>query len=403
MKILQINATCGIGSTGRIVIDIGDVLKQKGFKNYIAYGYYTSELNNALKLKWGRKKYSLYVELLKTRLSGRHGFTSKYATIKLINWIEEVTPDVIHLHNLTGGYLNVEILFDYLKKANIPIVWTLHDCWSFTGHCTHFSIHKCEKWQTMCYKCPEKNGFPKRWFFDRSKEQWKKKREIFTSLPNMTLVTPSNWLEGLVKLSYLKKYPTIVINNGIDLETFKHTNNSIREHYGLEEKKIVLAVASTWGERKGYRYVLDVANKLDDSYKVIIVGINEKNKKLLPRNIIGVTRTNNIKELVELYSAADVFINTTLEDNFPTTNLESLACGTPVITFNTGGSIESVDETTGMIVKQGDVGALTAAIEKVIMNKKINCSSCRQKAVKLYNKYDRYEDYYTLYCNISAK
>lgn len=397
MKVLQVNITCGIGSTGRIAVDIGEVLNKNNDENFIAYGYYNSKLPNTMKLKLGDTKYSCYVELLKTRLTGAHGFTSKLATRKLIKWIKEINPDLIHLHNLHSGYLHLGVLFEYLKNAGIPIVWTLHDCWSFTGHCTHFSIHKCEKWKNACYKCPDKTGYPKRWFFDRSKKQWEKKKELFTNVPNMILVTPSYWLADLVKMSYLKDYPVKTINNGIDMNVFKPIKNNIRERYGLMGKRIVLAVANTWSERKGYRYVLEIADKLNGNYQVIIVGLNKKQKETLPKNIIGITKTNNVTELVEFYSAADVFINPTLEDNFPTTNLESLACGTPVITFNTGGSIECVSEHTGMIVKQGDVNALIISIYDVVENKNIDSNLCRNRALELYDKYDRYQDYYNLY------
>lgn len=403
MKILQINATSNIGSTGRIAKEVGDVIRKNGDKSYIGYGYYLSDDKNSFKIKSGNSKYSLYYELIRTRITGYHGFAGAKRTRKFIRWIEEVKPDIIHLHNLTGGYIHVGVLFDYLKKSDTPVVWTLHDCWSFTGHCTHFTMYGCEKWKTGCYECPDKDGFPKRWFFDRSKEQWEWKKELFSGLSNVHIITPSMWLSNLVEESYLGLYPRSVIYNGIDLEVFKPIDSDVKSRLSITGKKMVLAVASSWSERKGFNYILQIGNKLRDDHKLVVVGLNNRQMEMLPDNIIGIMRTNDVKELAELYSASDVFINPTLEEVLGLTNLESQACGTPVVTFNTGGSVECISEETGLIVEKKDVDGMLKAIYSLTSIDKKPSDKCVSRVQELFGANDRYNDYYKLYRDILKK
>ena len=394
MKILQINSVCGVGSTGRIVTDIADILRKNGHESYIAYGYGESKEPNSY-----RMQSNLYLKcnILKTRLFGKHGFYNKRATKGLIEWITQVDPDIIHLHNIHGHYLNIDMLFRFLKGKQKPVFWTLHDCWSFTGHCAHFDYVGCERWKTECYACPQKRAYPDSWLFDRSKESYKDKKRLFMDIDNMMLIAPSEWLANFVKQSFLKEYPVRIINNGIDLTVFKPRNSNIRNEYHLENKIIVLGVASEWGVRKGLGYFMQLGKRLGNDYQVILVGLTERQKQALPSNIIGVTRTNNVEELATLYSTADVFVNPTLEDNFPTTNLEAIACGTPVITFNTGGSVESVDELTGRVVEAGNIEQLIDAIKVLARNgKEIYRVPCTQRA-KNYDKHARYMEYIELY------
>ena len=339
MKVLQINSVCGVGSTGRIATDLYKALEEKGHECVIAYGRGTAP-EGIKTIKIGTN-FDNYMHVAKTRVFDKHGFGSTKATKEFIKKVEELNPDVIHLHNIHGYYINIEILFDYLKRANKKVIWTLHDCWAFTGHCAYFDYVGCNKWKEGCKECPQKKEYPNSLLMDSSEWSFNKKKDIFTGVADLTIVTPSKWLAGLVKQSYLSEYKVEVINNGIDLDIFKPTKSDFRERYGLENKFIILGVANVWDRRKGLQYLIDLAEKIDDNYKVIIVGVSEKQKKSLPKNIIGITRTNNIRELVEIYSAADVFVNPTLEDNFPTTNLEAIACGTDIITFDTGGSSES--------------------------------------------------------------
>lgn len=360
MKVLQINSVCGQGSTGRIATDLANVLNSHGHSCLIAYGRYEAPATvNAVKLA---SNASVTAHGIRARLTDKHGLYSKGATKKLIKTIQNYDPDIILLHNIHGYYLNYELLFKYLAKINKPVLWTLHDCWAFTGHCAYFDYVGCPKWKTGCYSCPQKKAYPKSILLDNSKSNYKRKERAFTSLKNLTLITPSKWLAGLVSQSYLGGYEVKVIPNGIDLNIFKPTESDIRAKYKLKNKFVVLGVASVWDERKGLKDFVKLSTLLEDDYKIVLVGLTEQQIKEMPPSIIALERTNSAKELAQLYSAADVFVNPTYEDNFPTTNLEALACGTPVITYKTGGSPESIDNTCGAVVKKGDINALVHAL-----------------------------------------
>lgn len=395
MKILQINSVCGVGSTGRIATDLYKVLEEQGHECVIAYGRGTAP-EGIKSIKIGTDLDN-YMHVAKTRIFDKHGFGSTSATKEFIKKVEEYNPDVIHLHNIHGYYINIEVLFEYLSKADKPVVWTLHDCWSFTGHCAYFDYVGCSKWKGECNNCEQKSAYPTSSILDNSKLNYEKKKELFTSVKDITIVTPSKWLAELVEASFLSKYPVKVINNGIDLNIFKPTESNFREVHGLKDETIVLGVASVWDRRKGLDYLVELSKKLDDTYKVIIVGVTDKQKKDLPKNVLGITKTNNVDELVEIYSVADIFINPTLEDNFPTTNLESLACGTPVITFNTGGSIESIDKSCGEVIDKNEGHKL---LEKINEFENINYSKNSILRAKLYNKNDKWNKYLDIYSEL---
>ena len=344
MKILMINSVCGIRSTGRICTDIADELTKQGHQVKIAYGRETvPEKYQKYAVRIG-SDLSVKVDALTTRIFDNAGFNSKAATKKFLEWVKEFNPDVIHLHNIHGYYINLPMLFEYLSKANKKVIWTLHDCWSFTGHCAYFTYAKCKKWRKGCHKCPQKKDYPSSILCDRSEHNWKQKRKMFTSVKNMTIVTPSKWLAELVKQSYLKEYPVVVINNGIDTTVFKPTPSDFRKKYGLEGKKIILGVASVWDRRKGLKDFVKLSEMIDESYAIVLVGLSVEQIKQMPKRIICISRTNSQQELAEIYTAADVLFNPTYEDNYPTVNLEAQACGTPVVTYSTGGSPESVPE-----------------------------------------------------------
>jgi glycosyltransferase involved in cell wall biosynthesis len=394
VRVLQINSVCGIGSTGRIATDIHAILKEEGHESYIAFGR-GDPINCDSALRIGNK-FDNFAHVIKTRIFDQHGFGSKRATKEFIEKVKELDPDVIHLHNIHGYYINVEILFNYLKEANKPVIWTLHDCWAFTGHCSYFDFVGCECWKLEgTHKCIQKKNYPSSLLLNNSRRNFERKRKAFTGVKNLTILTPSNWLAGLVKQSFLGEYPVKVINNGIDLDIFKPTKSNFRKKNNLEDKFIILGVANVWVRRKGYEYFLELSKRLEQDEVIVMVGLTERQKNKLPANIIGITRTNNIKELVEIYSAADVFVNPTLEDNFPTTNLEALACGTPVVTFKTGGSIESIDGNCGIVVEKGNLAELLRAIKKIKLGNLSN-EKCVGRA-KRYNKKDRYLDYICLY------
>ncbi len=370
MKVLQINSVCGIRSTGKICTDIADILSNSGNDCKIAYGRetvpkhyekYAVRIGNDIDVK---------CHALTSRFFDNTGHGSKKVTKEFLKWIDEYNPDVVHLHNIHGYYINFQQLFDYLKKKHKAVVWTLHDCWAFTGHCSHFELIGCKKWEKGgCFDCPQKHRYPKSVLFDRSKKNFIEKKHLFTGLENLTIVTPSKWLLDMVKRSFLKEYPVKMIHNGIDLSVFKPTVGNFRERYGLQNKTIFLGVASVWGKSKGFYDFQKLNEMKKDNEAVVMVGLTQSQIDSLPEGIIGIQRTNSVKELVEIYTAANVFLNTTYEDTYPTVNLEAQACGTPVVTYKTGGSIESVPKE--YIVPQGDVAALLSKAREAALNPEI--------------------------------
>lgn len=362
MKVLQVNLVCGRGSTGRIAVDIANSLPDSD-ECFIAYGFQDTDYSKSIKLLKGGN-FQLYKALMITRITGVSGFRNKASTHKLIEWIENEKPDIIHLHNIHGDYLHVIELFSYLETTQLPIVWTLHDCWAFTGRCAYFDYAKCEKWKTGCGKCKNKKAYPISYFFDFSRLQWKRKREAFTKCDNLTIVTPSRWLANLTRESFLNQYPVRVINNGIDIDKFRYKDDCVilREKYSIGDRFVVLGVANAWTHRKGLHFFVELSRCLDENYQIVLIGLNDTQKKQIPHNIITISRTNSVDELASWYSVADVFVNPTLEDNYPTTNLESQACGTPVITFMTGGSPESI--VYGEVLSEKTTRALQGAIPK---------------------------------------
>lgn len=396
MKVLQINSVCGIGSTGRIATDIHNLLIEQGHESYIAYGRNVPiKCDNPLKIG---SQIDNYMHVALTRIFDNHGFGSKKATEEFVREIIALDPDVIHLHNIHGYYINIEVLFNYLKQANKPVIWTLHDCWAFTGHCSYFDYVCCDKWKSECYSCPQKSAYPASMFIDNSKKNFLKKKNIFSGVKNLTIVTPSIWLAELVNKSFLNEYKVRVINNGIDLNIFKPTESEFRQKYKINDKYVILGVASIWDKRKGLEYFFELSSLLKTDEVIVLVGLSEAQKKKMPENIIGITKTNNVHELAEIYTVADVFVNPTLEDNFPTTNLEALACGTPVITFNTGGSIECIDDYTGIIVDKGSLIQLKSGMHNLKKTKgEAYKEKCVERAKLLFDKNERYLDYLKIY------
>lgn len=369
MKVLQINSVCGIRSTGRICTDLAEVLEQNGHECKIAYGRETvPEKYQKYAVRIG-SDFDVKLHALQSRIFDNAGFGSRRATEKFIEWVKEYDPDVIHLHNIHGYYINIEVLFNYLAKADKPVVWTLHDCWTFTGHCAHYSYVKCDKWKTGCYNCPQKKRYPSSLLLDASKQNWLKKKALFTSVKKMTLVTPSKWLANEVKQSFLGRYPIKVIPNGIDLNVFKPTLSDFREKNGLVGKKIILGVASAWGLKKGLNDFVELSKILDDNYKIVLVGLTEKQKRELPRNILGITCTNNVKELAEIYTAADVFLNPSREETMGLTTVEAMACGTPVVVSNCTAVPEVVGKSDGKILFNLSVNAMVSAMQEIFAKK----------------------------------
>jgi glycosyltransferase involved in cell wall biosynthesis len=396
MKILQISSEVNIGSVGRIAEQIGENILNEGWESYIAYG--RENLPSKSNIFPIGNKFDIITHVLLTRLTDRHGFGSGKATTKLISKIKEIDPDIIHLQHLHGYYINIELLFNFLFQSRAKVVWTFHDCWSFTGHCAYYDLVGCDKWQTQCHACPQLKEYPQSFYIDRSKENYIDKKRLFTSLKKLTIVPVSNWLKDEVKKSFLKNYDIRTIHNGIDINQFSYKENTIKKDYDIEGKFLILGVANPWDKRKGLRYFIELSEKLSDDCKILLVGLTNKQVEALPSNIIGLERTKNVEELATLYSAADVFVNPTLEDTFPTTNLEAQSCGTPVITFETGGSPEALDKSTGIIIKKGNSEELIKAIKEVKRNtKSFYSENCRKRVLTYFDKKNAFRNYIELY------
>lgn len=393
MKVLQINAVCGNCSTGKIAVDLYNVLEEQGHDCVIAYGRRGAP-EGVKTIKICGKVNNLF-HIGFSMIFDNSAFLSTYATKRLIKKIEEYDPDIIQLHSLLGYYINIKVLLEYLAKINKPVVYTMHNCWAITGHCTYFDYAKCDKWKTGCEHCPQKTTYPPSLIFDNSKKNYLNKKELFNNIKNLTLVTPSQWLADLVKQSYLKEKETVVINNGINLEKFKPTYGDFRKKYNLENKFIVLGVASVWEKRKGLESFIRLSEKLGEEYQIVLVGLNKRQLKQIPKNIIGISRTENVEQLAEIYTTADIFFNPTYEENFPTTNLESIACGTPIITYKTGGSVESVEKEWGFVVEQGDVDSVVKIL-KDLNGKPKKSQQCLESSKK-YDKRLKFQEYVQLY------
>ncbi|HIB38462.1 glycosyltransferase [Mesonia sp.] len=394
MKVLQINTVVNSGSTGRIAEEIGELLLQNNHESLIAYGRGKGKSSSKL-LKIGNK-FDQYKHGLSTLLFDKHGLSSITSTRKAINEIESFKPDIIHLHNIHGYYLNYKELFDYIKSKSKPIVWTFHDAWPITGHCSYFDSVGCEKWKTHCNNCPITNHYPKS-LSDRSFKNFEDKLGSYGNY-DLHIVTPSKWLKTIVESSFLKNNKIIKIHNGIDIDKFKILNLK------RTEQKIILGVASTWDKRKGLKDFIELSKQLNKNYSIVLIGLSKKQIKGLPNNIKGIERTESIDDLVNWYNKASFFINPTYVDNFPTTNIEALACGTPIITYDTGGSAEAIknESEVGYVVEKGNVSRIAEIIENFSYSEDVGLK-CRDSAIKHFNKIERYLDYINLYHSILKK
>ena len=400
MRIAMINML-HTGSTGRIMLEIAECARAAGHEvnTYSPRLYYsggTAPLPGIANHTYFGSAAENRMHILLAKAAGFHGCFSWFGTRQLLSYLEDFQPEVIHLHNLHNWSVNIGHLFAYIKKRNIKVVWTLHDCWTVTGRCAYFTMAGCDRWKTGCHHCPSLESYPSA-YVDRCRILWKRKKKWFSGIENMLFITPSHWLAGIVKQSYLAEYPLKVINNGIDLNVFKVIEENTKNQYGVDTGDyLVLGVAFDWTERKGLDVFVRLASRLDKNYRIFLVGTDDDVDKHLPDNIISIHRTNNAQELALLYNAADVFVNPTREDNYPTTNLEALACGTPVITFKTGGAPETVDRTCGSIVDCDDVEALEKEIIRLCTERPYSKEACATWA-KRFDMHARFEDYVRIY------
>ena len=396
--LLQISIEANVCSIGRIEQQIGDLALQKGWGSYMTYSRgYQPGASKAIKIG---SMADVYWHVLMTRLFDSHGLHSKASTKKLIKQIIEINPDVIHLHQVHGYFLNIQILFDFLKDFGKPIVWTFHDCWAFTGHCAHFVGADCNKWKTGCNNCPLIHDYPAS-YSDRSQKNFLLKRDLFTAIPNLHIVTVSRWLENLTRQSFFKECDIRTIYNGINTDIFEPTPSTLKSELKLEGEKILLAAATTWNEQKGLKDYIKLAELLPNDIIIMLVGINNSVNITWPSNIIVRPRTNSSKELAAYYSMADIVLNLSYAETFGLTTVEGLSCGTPGIVYNTTASPELLTKETGEVVEAGDVDGVFAAVNEILSNgKRFYSNNCRKRVIENFEMHSQYAKYLDLYKSI---
>lgn len=398
-KIVQINPVVRNGSTGRITEQIGNLVLEKGWESFIAYSGRPKNISNSGLIQIGDYFDSVF-HALETRLLDRHGLGSKKATFHFLNKLDNIKPDLIHLHNIHGYYVNYELLFRYISNRQIPVVWTFHDFWPITGHCTYFSDVKCEKWKTQCFKCPKIKYYPKSWFLDNSRENYIRKKLAFSQVADLTLVPVSRWAGSLLEKSFLGKNEIKVIYNGVDINQFepKKEIDFLKTRLGLNGKFILMGLATTWGKRKGWSDYFKLAERLSSDCQIVLVGVTESQKRDLPVKITGIERTESVEQLAQLYSMADIVMNLSYQETFGLTTVEGFACGSPGIVYNSTASPELMSPEVGEIVEPGNINEVIGAIEKIkIKGKEHYSKNCRTHAIKFFSAQDRFNDYIDLY------
>ena len=390
MRVLQINSV-PYGSTCRVMLGIAGAAKKQGIICDTASGYSFHPVSGLPDGHWQiGGLWSKAAHMILARLTGLNGFFSVFPTLKLIWRIRRGRYDLLHFHNLHGWYVNLPLLMRYVKRSRLPVIWTLHDCWAFTGQCAHYTAISCEKWKTECHHCPQKHLYPQS-YPDLSRMMHRAKKRWFASLPDVTFVTPSRWLAEQSRLSLLSKYPVQVIPNGIDLHVF-----TPRREPKANRSYHVLGVADGWTARKGLDVFIELSKRLGEEYRITLVGTDERTEKRIPENINCIRRTQHAEELAHLYASADVFVNPTYEDTLPTVTLEALACGTPAAVFDAGGSRECIDKNCGIAVPCGDTDALEAAIRRICTQRPFTAQQCVQRA-KSFDQEHTYQAYAALY------
>ena len=404
MKVLRITTEVNRSSIGRTTEQLGKYVMAEGWESYIAWGRADGQ-SASHKIHIGNKL-EVYTHVLLTRLFDLHGYGSYFATKRFVSELKRLKPDIIHLHDIHGYYINLSVLFNYLKESKIPVVWTHHDCWAFTGHCGFYSSADCEKWKTGCHHCPLYKNYPGSWFIDGSARNYKHKQQLFTSLDRVYNIGVSEWMCNELSGSYMNNYPIMRIYNGIDTDLFKpHTEVSfaVRKKYNLGEGILLTAVATAWGERKGLSDYLKLRAMLGDKYTIVFVGAPQSLIEALPDGIVAIERTDNINELVDIYSASSIVMNLASAESFGKTTPEGLACGVPSIVYNCTASPELVDDKTGIIVERGDINGVKTAIETIMKwDKETTQRNCRKRALKLFNTNRNWAEYIELYKSIMS-
>ena len=399
MKVLQINAY-GNFSTGKIAQGIALECNSSNIENLFLYGR-NECANPSVNSKKIASSFSCKFHFLMSRVFDRTGFYSYFQTKKIVKEIQKYHPDIIHLHIIHGYYCNIKVLFKYLANCGVPIIWTFHDCWAYTGHCAYYLSAKCYKWKTQCNRCTEKMTYPRSFVFSQSKRNFIDKKKLFTSIKNLTIVANCDWLKSETLDSFFKDYKVIAINNGVDQNVFKYNQEARYKLFGETKKTIVLTIANKWDIRKGLLDVIEVYKKLDsDRFTFVVVGLTPEDWRLynydVPESFIVVNRTSNQKELSDYYSSADYFLCLSHEDTCPTTIIESISCGTPVLTYSIGGCSEAiVDGITGKTFLENDTDAIACFLSRLPAFKRKECIDIGKKydSKKCFAKYiDLYRD-----------
>ena len=396
-RILYINEALNTGSTGHIVEQLGLAAQQMGCECLVAHGARYTHSSQLPHFAFS-SRLTEYIHGVLSLLFNAHGLGSRMATKRLIRKIQQWRPDIIHLHNIHGYYLNYPLLFAFLKRADIPVIWTLHDCWTVTGRCAHFTSSACAQWQTRCVRCPNYSDYPRSLTAVRTSANFDQKKLSFLGVPQMTLVPVSKWLGDIVAHAFLRAYPCRVIQNGIDTTLFQPIDTPWRNQWNVQNKTILLGVASQWTETKGWNDWLQLAKQLNEHYCLVLVGVSAQQKRLLPSNCIGIQRTDNIHELAEIYSAADIYLNLAYQEAFGLTVLEALACGTPCISYRTTAIPEITTPEVCQMIEVGDVEAVVKAVQTADKQfKRQKSEACRQHVIAHFNKQDTINQYLQLY------
>ena len=397
MKLLQINVDANNGSNGSIAQELGREALRRGWESYIAYGRRSVPSESTL-IRIGNDL-DVKIHGIQSRLFDNHGLASKSATRQFLKSVDEIRPNLIHLHNIHGYYLNYKLLFEYFKEKNIPIVWTFHDCWPFTGHCGYFESVQCEKWKTGCHSCELRKFYPKSLFLDRSSRNFRLKKSLFTSINSLHITTVSKWLMSKVRDSFFRDYPISTVYNFVNEKIFSPNVERInRCDYGLDDRKILIGAAANWVPSKGIPDFNALAGSLSDKYQIVMVGVTEEVKNQISSNVHCLSRVESPQKLAALYAEADILLNLSRQETFGMTTLEAMACGTPGISYNNTACPEVLSNDTGVIVPTGNIKAVEEAIELIEKKgKKSFKDNCVARANTIFSKNNIISQYFDVY------
>lgn len=395
MKVLQVNATYGLGSTGTIVRDLKECCEEHGIECYVAYALTDEKVERGYKIgNWFFNK----LHALLSRIAGKQAYFSYIPTLWFIHYIKKLQPDVVHLHNLHSNYINLPIFLKYLAKNNVRTIITLHDCWWYTGGCYYYTAAVCSKWLDKCGKCPKRFFETPAYFIDKSAEILNDKKKYLLAIPRLYFVGVSDWISNEARKSFLASKTIMTIHNGIDLSVFKPTPSDLREKLGLTGKYVILGPASKWLDpinSVALNYFIKV---MRDDEVLLLFGTLSSYVNGLSEKVKLYGYTKNRQELAALYSMADIFVNVSREDTLSLINVEAQACGTPIITFDATGPKETVDEENSLSVPVGNYERLYDCVQCIRLRAGDGTSSnCREFISQKFSKTDKFKEYINLY------